>query len=98
MVAGLLDNAPLRFVAAISYNLYLYHQMIARELLAHHVPTYVGDPQYDPQWQIRYTIVAFASAIAIATAVTYCFERPLLRLDPPRPRGAPGDGGPPARR
>ena len=29
----LLDNPPLRFLATISYNLYLYHQLIARELL-----------------------------------------------------------------
>ncbi len=28
-----LDNAPLRFLATISYNLYLYHQLVARELL-----------------------------------------------------------------
>lgn len=81
-----LDNLPLRFMATISYNLYLYHQMIARELLSHHVPRYVGDPHDDPDWQLRYTIVAFATTIAQATAVTYCFERPLLRLRPPRLR------------
>jgi peptidoglycan/LPS O-acetylase OafA/YrhL len=80
----LLDNPPLRFLAAISYNLYLYHQMIARELLRHHVPEFVGDPHYDPGWRERYTQVAFAATILQATAVTYLFERPLLRLRPPR--------------
>jgi peptidoglycan/LPS O-acetylase OafA/YrhL len=78
-----LDNAPLRFLAAISYNLYLYHQLIARELLAHHVPSYSGDPRYDRAWQIRYTEAAFALTIAQAAVVTYCFERPLLRVAPP---------------
>jgi peptidoglycan/LPS O-acetylase OafA/YrhL len=79
-----LDNAPMRFLAAISYNLYLYHQIVARELLRHHVPPFTGDPHYDAQWQARYTELAFALAIALATAVTYLFERPLLRLRGPR--------------
>jgi peptidoglycan/LPS O-acetylase OafA/YrhL len=83
----LLDNVLLRFMAAISYNLYLYHQLVARELLWHHVPPYTGDPQYDREWQTRYTATAFAVTIAQATLVTYCFERPLLRLkEPPRLR------------
>ena len=80
----LLDNPPLRFLAAISYNLYLYHQIVARELLRHHIPEYIGDPHYDPQWQVRYTEIAFAATIAQATIATYAFERPLLRLRPPR--------------
>ena len=82
----LLDNPPLRFLATISYNLYLYHQMIARELLAHHIPSYRGDPHLDPQWQARYTAMAFTAAIAVATIVTYLFERP------PAPAAAAGRG------
>lgn len=80
----LLDNVALRFLATISYNLYLYHQMLARELLSWRIPSYVGDPQFDPEWQVRYTQIAFLTTIAQATAVTYLFERPLLRLPPPR--------------
>lgn len=79
----LLDNFVLRFMAAISYNLYLYHQLVARELFQHGVPAYRGDPHYDPQWQTRYTEAAFAMTIAQAAIVTYCFERPLLRLKRP---------------
>jgi peptidoglycan/LPS O-acetylase OafA/YrhL len=77
---ALLDNAPLRFMATISYNLYLYHQLIAREMLAHGIPSYAGDPHLDPRWQVRYTEAAFATTIAQAAFVTYCFERPLLQV------------------
>jgi peptidoglycan/LPS O-acetylase OafA/YrhL len=79
----LLDNPPLRFLATISYNLYLYHQIVARELLSWHVPPYSGDQHYFPGWELRYTQVAFAATIVQAAAVTYLFERPLLRLEPP---------------
>jgi len=81
----LLDNPPLRFMAAISYNLYLYHQLVARELLKYQIPPYIGnDPHFDPEWEVRYTQIAFAATIAQAALVTYVFERPLLRLPMPR--------------
>jgi peptidoglycan/LPS O-acetylase OafA/YrhL len=80
----LLSNPPLRFLAIISYNLYLYHQIVARELLRLHVPPYTGDPHADPQWQVGYTLVAFVAAIVQAALVTYLIERPLLRLPEPR--------------
>jgi peptidoglycan/LPS O-acetylase OafA/YrhL len=80
----LLANAPLRFLALISYNLYLYHQLVAREMVMHHVPPYTGDPHFDTAWQLRYTILAFIVTIVQAALVTYLFERPLLRIRPPR--------------
>ena len=87
---AILDNVVLRFIAVISYNLYLYHQLVARELLAHHLPPFTGNPHNDSRWQALYTAAAFATSIALATVVTYCFERPLLRLKAP--------GASPARR
>ncbi len=81
----LLANAPLRFMAFISYNLYLYHQMVARIMVKVHIPPFVGvDPHFDPIWQVRYTILAFIVTIAQAALVTYLVERPLLRLPQPR--------------
>jgi peptidoglycan/LPS O-acetylase OafA/YrhL len=80
----LLSNPPLRFLAIISYNLYLYHQLVAREMINHNIPPYTGSPHFDPAWQVRYTVLAFIVTIAQAALVTYLFERPLLRLPQPR--------------
>lgn len=77
---ALLDNPLLRYLAAISYNLYLYHQIVARELLAHHLPPYGGDPHYDSTWQARYSALAAIVSVAVATVTTYAVERPLLQL------------------
>lgn len=76
----LLANPPLRFLAIISYTLYLYHQIIARELLRSHIPPYVGDPHANSGWAVPYTAIAFAIAIAQAMILTYLFERPIMRL------------------
>lgn len=83
LVALLLANRVLVFLGMISYNLYLYHQLIARELLWHRVPPYAGDPHASLHWQVLYTVVAVATTIAEAALVTYLFERPLLRLPNP---------------
>jgi peptidoglycan/LPS O-acetylase OafA/YrhL len=84
----LLANPPLRFLAVISYNLYLYHQIVARELMNWHVPGYTGDPHADPRWQLQFTIIAVVATIAQAALVTYLFERPVMNLRWPRPLAA----------
>lgn len=77
----MLANPLLLFFGVISYNLYLYHQALARELLAWRFPNFAGsDPHLDAHWQIVYTVVAFAVTLAAAALATYAFERPLLRI------------------
>ncbi|MGH7729223.1 MAG: acyltransferase family protein [Vulcanimicrobiaceae bacterium] len=79
---ALLANRALRFLAVISYNLYLWHLVITRVLLDHRFLPYPGDPQLDPRWQLAYTGIAFAASIAVGSLFTFALERPLLRLRP----------------
>ncbi|MBV9263143.1 MAG: hypothetical protein JO324_02405, partial [Candidatus Eremiobacteraeota bacterium] len=58
----------------------LYHQLLGRELLWHHVPAYGGDPHRELRWQRQFMAAATAITIAQAAVVTYGFERPLLQL------------------
>lgn len=81
---ALLGNRILRFFAAISYELYIWHQWIAVRLKEWRIPYWAGDalPNMtgDRPWQIRYTVVVFFVAIAAAALLTYCYERPVSRL------------------
>jgi peptidoglycan/LPS O-acetylase OafA/YrhL len=82
-----LANPVLLFLAAISYNVYLFHPGIAHGLLVAHLPAYAtADPHNDPVWQISYWLVAIPATIVVAAAITFGFERPLLRLRRPTSR------------
>ncbi len=75
-----LANRGLLFLAAISYNLYLWHQPIARALVQHHLPPYAtADPHGDPRWQLVYWLVAVPAAVAVSALITYGIEQPVLR-------------------
>lgn len=94
---AVLANPLLLFLGVVSYNLYLFHQVIARLMVTWHIPPYAtANPHDDPHWQLAYTWAAFALTIAQAALVTYAFERPLLRLRPGWWRrdvsAAPSDG------
>ena len=90
-------NPVLVFLAAISYNLYLWHQVIARVAAGWSWLPHTGtDLHTDPQRQIAYTVVTLAAALAVATAFTFALERPLLRLTRAKPAQVPvadGDAG-----
>jgi peptidoglycan/LPS O-acetylase OafA/YrhL len=83
---ALLGNPLLVFLSVISYNLYLWHTLVAIWLLGHGIPSSaIGDPHGDPAWKPVYVLYVVATSVAIATAITYFIERPLLSLGKPMP-------------
>ena len=80
-------NRLVRFLSAISYNFYIWHQFLAVKLKEFHIPAYVSEfPQMSEgrAWQTKYTLLCFAAAFLLSAALTYLVEKPagraLLRL------------------
>ncbi len=85
-----LANRVLLFLAAISYNLYLWHQPIANVLVKWHFPPYATpDKHDDPHWMLLYPLVALPLALGVSALITYAFEQPILRLGRRRPELLP---------
>lgn len=81
-LSRVLGNPVLRFLSAISYNFYIWHQVIAIRLKELHIPAYAADlpnKAGEQPWQTRYTWLCFLAAAAIATAITFLLERPVYR-------------------
>ncbi len=80
----LFDNKAMHFLAGISYNLYIWHQVIAVKLKVHRIPFWEGD-EYpniagNRPWMIKYTLIAVLAAFAAAVAATYLIEKPCAKL------------------
>ncbi|MBV8170796.1 MAG: acyltransferase [Candidatus Eremiobacteraeota bacterium] len=77
---ALLANRLLVFLSVISYNLYLWHQLIATFIARHALPfPRTADFASDRVWQWTYLAETVAISIAVASLITYAFERPLLK-------------------
>lgn len=82
LLRNLLSNRPVRFLSGISFNFYIWHQVLAVQLKKWRIPYYEGE---DPNraglqpWQDRYTLVCFAGALALSLAITYLVEKPCAR-------------------
>ena len=78
----LLGNPVMKFLSAVSFQFYIYHQMIATHLKAWRFPPSSSASPWstgDYRWQVLYTLLCFILAILFATAVTYLFEHPIAR-------------------
>ena len=83
-VRAVLSNPPVRFLAGVSFNFYIWHQWIAVQLKNLRIPPY--EAEINPNmagempWQLHYTILCFIAALAAAVALTYLVEKPGAKL------------------
>lgn len=74
----LLDNRLMRFLSAISFNLYIWHQVLAVEMRKAWFPD-MDKLHADPNLQWAYMTLSIAVAVLAAMAMTYGLEQPAAR-------------------
>ena len=78
------DNRFMKFIAIISFNLYIYHQFIAVKLKEFHFPYYSGNvpPNMtgDTTWKWIYFLLCIVISFLIAIMMTYLVEKPMAKL------------------
>lgn len=73
----LLSNRLMRFLAAVSFNFYIWHQFLAVQFARYWFPDTLHT---DPGLQWAFTLLCYASALLAAMAATYGVEQPVARL------------------
>ena len=80
----ILGNPVMHFLAAISYNLYIWHQWLAVHLKNVRFPYWEGtelpNMSGNTVWQHRYTWIVLICAVLLAALITYLYEKPMNRL------------------
>ena len=79
----LLGNRVLKFLAGISFNLYIWHQYIAVKLKEFRIPYWEGDisPNKigDKPWMWKYMILCILISLVVAILTTYLIEKPISK-------------------
>ena len=79
----LLGNRLSFFLSSISYQLYIWHQMVALQLKKWKIPQSVSENPHmsgEKSWQIGYVLLTLGISLLISALVTYLIEQPLSRL------------------
>ena len=80
----LLGNRFMKFLATISFNLYIWHQYIAVKLKEFRIPYWEGDtpPNQlgDKPWMWKYMLLCIAVSFTVAILTTYLIEKPISKL------------------
>lgn len=80
LLRRLYSNRVVRFLSAISFNFYIWHQVLALKLKEWHIPSYTVEmPQQNAgaAWRSQYMLLCFLFAFAAALLATYLIERPI---------------------
>ena len=77
-------NPFTRYISTISYQFYMWHMVVALKFKEWHIPPYTipeggSYPMNDVNWRLPYFLISMAVSFALATLITYCFERPVTR-------------------
>ena len=79
----LFENKFMKFMAVISFNLYIYHQFIAVKLKELRIPYWKGSVPpnlYDDyKWMWTYFILCVVISIIVAIIMTYLVEKPMSK-------------------
>ena len=80
----LFSNPVMKFFSAISFNYYIWHQVLAVWLKEWRIPRYVSqippNQAREQPWQIHYTLLCFGLAVLLASALTWGLEKPAAAL------------------
>jgi len=80
LVHLVIANPLFRFLGIISYNLYLWHNVVMLYMLQHRIPMpATSDPHSDDHWKWVYTFWSLLISLVISTFVTYAIELPILK-------------------
>ncbi len=72
----LLDNRLMRFLALISFNMYIWHQPLSALMAKFWYPSTLHD---DPNLQRAYTVACLCVTVVVGMAATFGVEQPLAR-------------------
>ena len=78
----LFGNRAARFLASVSYEFYLWHQMVTLHLKEWGIPPSRSlQPWVDAEsaWQWPYVLLCFLGSLALASLLTYAFEKPVQK-------------------
>ena len=78
----IVGNPATRWLSAISYNFYIWHQFLALQLKKWHIPPYVSEKPNaagEAPWQLQYSILCFVAGIVLAALLTGLLEKSLVR-------------------
>ncbi|MBR6707034.1 MAG: acyltransferase [Clostridia bacterium] len=82
-VRFLFGSRVMRVLSEVSFQFYMYHQVLAVIIRENRwIPSVSDTPNYVGEWpwQPVYTLVCFLVPLVLSVILTYCFEKPLARL------------------